>query len=167
MLAHNFYLPRILSGLLLFGMAFGLFSFEWVSVPPNQQKVPTNLRRLHRLEQRLSRTRSLAQQKRLRYKIKHLRQAEQATASKNWTWSTLGFVLTLLGIITSFLPILRVVTILFNSVFIPLLGLGIAISLAAFILALNDDRFGGKGLALAGLILGTVMLLGVALFPFF
>ncbi len=151
-----------------------LSSFSWVSNPPREKKAPPSKtqrvqqrqqQRLLRLEKRLQRVERPAQRLRLEQRLRRLHQGEP----KLWTWAAIGFsfstlafllLLTLLaggigslgGVILGFLALI-------------LLGiLGLVFSIIGLVLPGVNERFGGRGLAIAGVaLIGVVILIFILL----
>lgn len=141
-----------------------LWSFRWeVATPPpaerQQRSQLKKQRRLARLEQRLEQATGPKQQQRLKRTISQLSGKDALVSGKNWTWSILGFSFTIAGVFVVFAALFSS-SVVFAILAPAFIGIGISICIAALIIQKhNPDRFGGSGLALGGVITGSITLL--------
>lgn len=153
---------------LCIGLLF-LSSFALVPTPPVKKTAPPTKtqrvkkrlqQRLLHLEQRLQRAQHPQQKLRLQKRIHRI----QEGPSKNWAWAIVGFSISSLAFILFLILFLGGINSLSGVIFaflvLIILGiLGIIFSIVGIVMPSIYEKFGGRGLAIAGLALAGGILL--------
>ena len=148
------------------------------NTPPVDKKIKHKIKnkldnRIFSLENKIKKTKSESKKAKLKTKLKLLNNKKEN--SGNPVFSIIGFVLSMLSIILLLSSIIALFLMLFGTPFaaalylyysgIVVAVLGLGTSITGFVLGLNKpDKFSMKGLALAGLIISSIVLALLAVF---
>lgn len=151
--------PRYSIGLSL--VLFLLSSFALVPALPVKKTVPTTKKQ--RIKQR-TQQRLLHLERRAQHRRQKLQPRIQEGPSKNWTWAITGFSISGLAFILCLTLLLGGINSLGGAIIgivvsIILGILGAIFSIVGLVMPGVDEKFGGRGLAIAGLALAGVTLL--------
>lgn len=130
------------------------------TLPIKAPRAQQQQQRLLRLEKRLSRAQRPKQRLRLQKRIQQMRDGER----KNWVWAITGFSISTLGFLLFIVLLAGGINSLGGAIIgililIILSILGLIFSIIGVIVPSNDEKFGGRGLAIADIAITSTFLL--------